>query len=369
MAEARSLQNVLLVDDDERILGSWKRAARDRNIMTANDAASARQIAATERPDLAIVDLRLGTTSGIDLIRELKRDLPDLMVVLCSGINVERYHNRSVFAWLREEYNRGVAIGGLCTGAHVLAAAGLLSNKRCAIHWENLPGFAFGFSASWEIDIWSKLRNATKAATLRYLASQEGRNFAITNLVGELATRRDPALVEHADKGGEAHERCRGAPDLTHRAPQAVLVMGHQDQRRVDRCQRDAGVLAEILERRRGVQEVGQRRGRVRADGDGADRDPGGREPVLEGGASSRRMSRQLAADLIDDRERNHPRRRREHLPALGLQEVRDDVGVEQVRRTQSATSSQGSRSRRSSPRSSLASPSVTRPSSCARWT
>jgi two-component system response regulator RegA len=85
MAEARSLHNVLVVDDDERILGSWKRAARERNVVTAIDAATARQLAMTERPDLAIVDLRLGNTSGIDLIRELKRDLPDLMVVLCSG--------------------------------------------------------------------------------------------------------------------------------------------------------------------------------------------------------------------------------------------------------------------------------------------
>ena len=67
------------------------------------------------------------------------------MVIVCSGINVETYHNRSVFAWMREEYNRGVAIGGLCTGAYVLAAAGLLSNKRCAIHWENLPGFSEAF--------------------------------------------------------------------------------------------------------------------------------------------------------------------------------------------------------------------------------
>ncbi len=67
------------------------------------------------------------------------------MVVVCSGINVERYHSKSTFAWLREEYNRGVAIGGLCTGAHILAAAGLLSNKRCAIHWENLPGFSEAF--------------------------------------------------------------------------------------------------------------------------------------------------------------------------------------------------------------------------------
>lgn len=63
----------------------------------------------------------------------------------CTGINVERYSNRSAFAWLREAHDCGVAIGGLCTGAHVLAAAGLLSGKRCAIHWENLPGFAEAF--------------------------------------------------------------------------------------------------------------------------------------------------------------------------------------------------------------------------------
>lgn len=67
------------------------------------------------------------------------------MAIVCSGVEVEKYHNKSAFAWLREEYNRGVAIGGLCTGAHILAAAGLLSNKRCAIHWENLPGFSEAF--------------------------------------------------------------------------------------------------------------------------------------------------------------------------------------------------------------------------------
>lgn len=67
------------------------------------------------------------------------------MVIVCGGINIERYYSRTTYAWLREEYNRGVALGGLCTGAHVLASAGLLSGKRCAIHWENLPGFAEAF--------------------------------------------------------------------------------------------------------------------------------------------------------------------------------------------------------------------------------
>jgi outer membrane protein, multidrug efflux system len=52
---------------------------------------------------------------------------------------------------------------------------------------EHLGDFRVGFQATWEIDIWRKLRNATKAAWYRYLASIEGRNFAVTKLVAELA--------------------------------------------------------------------------------------------------------------------------------------------------------------------------------------
>jgi NodT family efflux transporter outer membrane factor (OMF) lipoprotein len=50
-----------------------------------------------------------------------------------------------------------------------------------------LPDFRFAAEFSWEIDIWKKLRNEKKAATLRYLATREGRNFMITNLVAEIA--------------------------------------------------------------------------------------------------------------------------------------------------------------------------------------
>lgn len=85
------------------------------------------------------------TASLEDERRYLTGEERPSMVLVCSGINVEKFQNKSAFAWLREEYNRGVSVGGLCTGAHILAAAGLLSGKRCAIHWENLPGFAEAF--------------------------------------------------------------------------------------------------------------------------------------------------------------------------------------------------------------------------------
>ncbi len=67
------------------------------------------------------------------------------MIFVCSGLSVENHVSKQVNAWLREEYNRGVTVGGMCTGAHILASAGLLSGKRAAIHWENLPGFAEAF--------------------------------------------------------------------------------------------------------------------------------------------------------------------------------------------------------------------------------
>ncbi|GAB3931640.1 TolC family protein [Mucilaginibacter myungsuensis] len=50
-----------------------------------------------------------------------------------------------------------------------------------------LPDFIISAYASWEIDIWHKLRNAKKAAVMKYLASQEGRNFMVTHVVAEIA--------------------------------------------------------------------------------------------------------------------------------------------------------------------------------------
>lgn len=51
-----------------------------------------------------------------------------------------------------------------------------------------LPDFMVGVYASWELDVWKKLRNAKKAAVLRYAASAEGKNFLVTNLIAEITS-------------------------------------------------------------------------------------------------------------------------------------------------------------------------------------
>lgn len=50
-----------------------------------------------------------------------------------------------------------------------------------------LMDFTAAAYANWEIDIWKKLRNAKAAAITRYLATVEGKNFVLTNLVAEVA--------------------------------------------------------------------------------------------------------------------------------------------------------------------------------------
>jgi multidrug efflux system outer membrane protein len=52
---------------------------------------------------------------------------------------------------------------------------------------EPLANLQAGLQASWELDVWHKLRNATQVATMDYMATVEGRNFLVTNLVAEVA--------------------------------------------------------------------------------------------------------------------------------------------------------------------------------------
>lgn len=53
---------------------------------------------------------------------------------------------------------------------------------------EPLPDYMVGAYATWEIDIWKKLRNSRKAAVSRYLGTIQGKNFMVTNLIAEIAS-------------------------------------------------------------------------------------------------------------------------------------------------------------------------------------
>lgn len=69
----------------------------------------------------------------------------DEIVIVCGGTDIAREATRPVLAWLRRKTRGGAGLGAVCTGAWVLAEAGLLDDRKATIHWENHDGFAEAF--------------------------------------------------------------------------------------------------------------------------------------------------------------------------------------------------------------------------------
>jgi len=80
--------------------------------------------------------------------------------------------------------NAEVGVGADKVGEHTSQGA---SDEATGLP-KVLADYRLGFAASWEVDIWGRLRKAARSAAYRYLASVEGRNFVVTQLVAEIAT-------------------------------------------------------------------------------------------------------------------------------------------------------------------------------------
>lgn len=69
------------------------------------------------------------------------------VAILCGGIDVQYSTTKPLINWLRRQSSRGLVIGGLCTAGYALAKAGLLSNRKATIHWENQDSFSEEFAS------------------------------------------------------------------------------------------------------------------------------------------------------------------------------------------------------------------------------
>ena len=66
----------------------------------------------------------------------------DDVIIVCGGTEIGREATRPVLTWLRKQVRGGATVGAVCTGAWILAEAGLLDGRKATIHWENHDGFA-----------------------------------------------------------------------------------------------------------------------------------------------------------------------------------------------------------------------------------
>jgi transcriptional regulator GlxA family with amidase domain len=131
--------------------------------------------------------------------------LPEIIV--CSGVDVEKYDHRLLVAKLRRLASHGISIGAVCTGTFVLAQAGLLDGYRCTIHWENHDSFVEMFP---EIDVTQELfefdRNrfscAGGTAAIDMMLS-----FISARVSKEIAALVSDELIHHRIRDAGEHQR------------------------------------------------------------------------------------------------------------------------------------------------------------------
>ena len=70
-------------------------------------------------------------------------DHPPLDVwVIPGGVVTEELSNKFLINWLQDQATSVDLLCSVCTGAFLLAEAGLLDGKRATTHWEDIPEFA-----------------------------------------------------------------------------------------------------------------------------------------------------------------------------------------------------------------------------------
>lgn len=80
-------QSLLLVDDDLTFCRVLAKALEKRgfDVFTATEISSGLELAADHQPDYAVIDLRIGAESGLELVAKLHNQNPALRMLMLTG--------------------------------------------------------------------------------------------------------------------------------------------------------------------------------------------------------------------------------------------------------------------------------------------
>lgn len=150
-------------------------------------------------------------------------------ILVCGGIDIGLSATRPLLGWLRREARRGARLGALCTGAWLLAEAGLLDGRRATIHWENQDGFEEEFPdvsliRSVFVDDGNRISAAGGTAAidlmLHLIAGDHG---------SELANRVADQLIHTAIRSESDHQRLSVLSRIGARHPRLAQVIARME--------------------------------------------------------------------------------------------------------------------------------------------
>ncbi len=160
-------------------------------------------------------------SNGIDIaVHGSIRDNAALdLLLICAGPWQTGAGDDAVFKSLRTLARNGVSVGGVSLGAYVLAHAGLLNGRRCALHWESLASFAEQFP---------RIRTTTDIFVIdgnRLTCS--GGTAALDMMLQVITDRAGRALANDVSEQF-LHPRIRGARDQQRMAIQSRVGVANE---------------------------------------------------------------------------------------------------------------------------------------------
>lgn len=180
-------------------------------------------------PDGKAIEASNGVAVSVDGSYADIGPMPEIIV--CSGLDVQKIDHTALIAKLRKLAFYGVSIGAVCTGAYILAKAGLLEGHRCAIHWENFDSFREEFP---DLEVTQELyeidRNRFTCAggtaaidmMLALVAAKKG---------GVIAALVTDELIHHRMRDSHERQRMELRARLGVSHPKLLAVIGEMDKR------------------------------------------------------------------------------------------------------------------------------------------
>ena len=94
------MKKILIADDDESIqmLFVDELTEDGYDVITTGDGIRLIEMIETEKPDLVIMDVRLGNYNGLDLLQDIRNTHNNLPVILCTAYPAFKYDLKSIAA-------------------------------------------------------------------------------------------------------------------------------------------------------------------------------------------------------------------------------------------------------------------------------
>ncbi len=175
-------------------------------------------------------------------------------IIVAGGVNIQKAASKPALTWLRRQARRGVEMGGVCTGAYLLAKAGLLDGRRCTIHWENAPSLAEEFP---DLEITDHIFEIDRG---RYTcaggtAASDMMLQIVSNACGEaLSGQVADALIHAPVRGGREAQRLSVPARIGVRHPKLTSILQMMERNLEEpispaRLAKEAGMSTRQLER------------------------------------------------------------------------------------------------------------------------